>query len=124
MSQDNEPELHESVQLLLSRMESHPEEFDGIGPEDGGERMYTSLWGSVISRYWKLLTQEEQAAVTLGLRTANRKNFHSAVMKTILGDKGHLTSKEVYKPYHQMELTGMVTANEYANAAKALGVYK
>jgi hypothetical protein len=122
MSQDNE--LHESVQLLLSRMESHPEEFDGIGPEDGGERMYTSLWGSVISRYWKLLTQEEQAAVTLGLRTANRKNFHSAVMQTILGDKGHLTSKEVYKPHHQMELTGLVTANEYANAAKSLGIYK
>jgi hypothetical protein len=124
MSQDNEPELHESVQLLLSRMESHPEEFDGIGPEDGGERMYTSLWGSVISRYWKLLTQEEQAAVTLGLRTANRKNFHSAVMKTILGDKGHLAGKEVYKPHHQMELTGLVTANEYANAAKSLGIYK
>jgi len=128
MSQDNE--LHESVKLITARMESHPEEFDGLAMDMQNDRMYSSRWGSVIRNYWSVLSAYEQATITTSLREANRKNFHSAVMKTILvpdeeqlGQRA-LVGKEVYKPYHQMELTGMVTANEYANVAKGMGVLK
>jgi hypothetical protein len=128
MSQDNE--LHEGVKLITARMESHPEEFDGLSMDVQNDRIYSSRWGSVIREYWSVLSAYEQATITTSLREANRKNFHSAVMKTILAPSDEhlnprtLTGKEVYKPYHQMELTGLVTANEYANAAKALGIIK
>ena len=125
MSQDNE--LHEGVKLVVARMESHPEEFDGLAVDMQNDRLYSSRWGSVIRNYWGVLSVYEQATVTTSLREANRKNFHSAVMKTILApdeEQRTLMGKEVYKPHHQMELSGMVSANEYANTAKALGIIK
>lgn len=128
MSQDNE--LHESVKLITARMESHPEEFDGLAMDMQNDRLYSSRWGSVIRNYWSVLNPYEQATITTSLREANRKNFHSAVMKTILAPNDEqlnprtLTGQKTYVAYEQRELPGMISANEYANAAKALGVYK
>ncbi len=84
----SEEKLHDGVELLLKRMESHPEEFRGV--TDMNESQYTlstSRWNSVIHQYWRYLTEREQAAVKLGLRNAQRSNFHATVMETILGDK-------------------------------------
>ena len=78
-------ELHEGVKLLIARTESHPEEFSGLGmrgmPHDDP---YRTRWTGVLDKYWEVLTDAEKAAINTALREANRKNFHSAVMKTII----------------------------------------
>jgi hypothetical protein len=88
------------------------------------DRMYTSRWGSVIRNYWGVLSVYEQATITTSLREANRKNFHSEVMKTILAPDAEQTIPPYPRTYVQQELPGMITANQYANVAKGLGVHK
>lgn len=119
----SEEKLHDGVELLLKRMESHPEEFRGV-PE-ANEQQYTlstSRWSSVIHQYWRYLTEREQAAVKLGLRNAQRSNFHATVMETILGDKKEAGGVNMLDAYHytqgkqvsQMTLSGIPTPQEYA----------
>lgn len=80
-------EYHDAVKLLLARMESHPEEFVSINMLKEQDRLYTSRWGSVMSQFWHTLTTEEQDAINAGLLTANRDNFHRAVMQELLDPK-------------------------------------
>lgn len=80
-------EYHDAVKLLLARMESHPEEFVSINMTKEQDRLYTSRWGSVMSQFWHTLTTEERDALNAGLLTANRDNFHRAVMQELLDPK-------------------------------------
>lgn len=125
-------ELHEGVKLLTARMESHPEEFNGVGTNDMVyESMYGSArWTRVIHEYWKVLTEYEKAVITTSLREANRKNFHSAVMKTILAPDEELIKRQsmgmkigqgVYP--QQMELPGIPTLNEAAYGPASITSY-
>lgn len=116
MSEENK-EVHEGVKLLLARMESHPEEFNGVGVKDMlHDTAYNSRWTGVLHRYWGVLTEYEQAMINVSLREANRKNFHSAVMKTILGPDDETTKWQNMEAQRtiglypqQMELPGMST---------------
>lgn len=118
-------ELHEGVKLLIARMESHPEEFTGIGVKDMlHDSMYNNRWTRVLSVYWEVLTEYEKATITTTLREANRKNFHSAVMKTILApDEETLRQRAMAEQARmriqpqQLELPGMLDASSYALGA-------
>ena len=80
-------EHHDAVKLLLARMESHPEEFAGINMTKEAGRLHTSRWNAVLWQFWHTLTTEEQDALNNALSTANRNNFHRAVMQELLDPK-------------------------------------
>lgn len=88
-------EYHDVVKLLLARIESHPEEFTGIDMTREQDRLYTSRWGGLITRFWHTLTSEEQAALNNALVTANRNNFHSEVMKELLDPRDSRAGKQM-----------------------------
>jgi len=76
--------MNEGVQIILERMKTHPDEFDGVGAIHNSQ--YTlggSKWGTVISRYWEFITEEEHAALKAGITEANRQNLTSAVLRTL-----------------------------------------
>lgn len=79
--------MNEGVKILVERIETHPEEFDGLAlsMDSGiGERLYTSKWGGVFARYWMVLTKEEQELIKAKMTEANRHNFTTAVIQTIM----------------------------------------
>lgn len=85
---EKDGEMCEGVRLLLSRVESHPEEFDGLGI-DFAERhgIHQSRWGFVISRYWQVLTDYEKAIILTSIREANRNNMATTVLQTIFDER-------------------------------------
>lgn len=125
--------LHAGVELLLSRMKSHPEEFDA---ENGDYGLVSSnKWQRVMAKYWDELTDKEKAVITIGLREARRTNFHSAVMSNIL--TGAEPERREELPYviggtvsgagvslrnyqNQMELPGMETHAKHIEAHLAI----
>lgn len=88
-------ELGEATRLLLDRMQTHPEEFDGINLKDAYDSGFTSYlgsgrnWRAVIARYWSVLEEVEQNAITEALRTANRYCMTRMVISTVLHEHKH-----------------------------------
>lgn len=92
-------EFIEGVKIMLERMKTNPEEFDGLLSDSGqfGERLYTSRWGGVVSRYWAVMTDEEKLAVAAGLREANRQNLTATVMDTLFNKGNHKHGEFAYE---------------------------
>lgn len=67
-------ELHGVVELLLARMESHPEEF-----ERG-----TSRWNWMLEGVLTHCSEEERAALHAGLRPIRLQQLHEDVMDELL----------------------------------------
>lgn len=85
---EKDAEICEGVRLLLSRVESHPEEFDGLGVDFAEKHgLYQGRWGVVISRYWQVLTEYERAIILTSIREANRNNMAATVLKTIFEER-------------------------------------
>ena len=108
-------ELHDGIKLILKRMETHPEEFDGVveGDKHSQFNLHTK-WGNIIARYWEVLTPAETAALSKALTEANRHCMHVAVMKAILVDGADLYQNKLSA---QMPLPGIPTIQEYAKQA-------
>lgn len=75
--------MNHGVEILLDRMGTHPEEFDGvtIGSEYA---LSNSRWSSVIGRYWAYLTDEEKAAINDKMVEVNREMLTAAVMNGLM----------------------------------------
>lgn len=69
------------LELILKRMESHPEEFAGV---NGG---CSKEWYSVISPVIDHLTDEEKKALTQGMKQAYRDHFNGQVLKKVAGER-------------------------------------
>ena len=77
-------EIGDGAKLLLARIETHPEDFVGVYGANVQHRLHSNRWEAVIYRYWHALNTAEQAAITAALTEANRRNFHTDVMREIL----------------------------------------
>lgn len=93
---EKDAEICEGVRLLLSRVESHPEEFDGLGVDFAEKHgLHQGRWGVVISRYWQVLTEYERAIILTSIREANRNNMAATVLKTIFEGREKREQMEV-----------------------------
>lgn len=70
-------DFHPVVKLLISRMESNPEEFDGRG-----------LWRSRVDIYDDAYTPEETAALVAAERHITLGRKHVTVMESLLSASG------------------------------------
>jgi hypothetical protein len=68
-------DLHPAVQLLLKRMESHPEEFT--------ERPPSNMW-RLTKKYEDYFTEEERTAVTRALSGLMKDVMHKEVLHEML----------------------------------------
>lgn len=69
--------MHEAVKLLLSRMESNPQEFD----YEGGK------WRTTIESHTRWMSKEEREAVNAKLRNINLDGMRTRMLKRILTDE-------------------------------------
>lgn len=63
------------LQILVSRMETHPEEF-----------VHDGKWTDVLASIDKHLTEEEKAALKQGYADMARSAFNEVVLRTIAGE--------------------------------------
>ena len=75
---ERELKMHYAVELLLARMESHPEDFS---QERSGK------WLQTINAYKKFFTEEEGIAVRDGLRKINMESMTEDIMKRMVKDE-------------------------------------
>jgi len=68
------------IELMLKRMESHPEEFVGV---NGG---CTKDWHAVITPVIPYLTTEEKQLLTSALTRAYRDHFNAQTLRKIAGE--------------------------------------
>lgn len=76
-------EFCEGAKLLLSRIESHPEEFAGVRISPEHMNVLGNHWQSVVNVYWGYLSTAEQEAIAEALVRANREQLAPAVMRVI-----------------------------------------
>lgn len=69
------------LDLMLKRMETHPEEFVGV---NGG---CSRDWYNTINPVIPYLTDEERGSIDLALRKAYREHFTGEVMRVIAGER-------------------------------------
>lgn len=73
MTERSEPDFHPVVKLLIARMESNPEEFDGRG-----------LWRSRVDIYDDAYTEVEVDALQSAERDIALGRKHAVVMESLL----------------------------------------
>lgn len=78
------------IELILKRMESHPEEFVGVR---GG---CSKEWHAVIAPAVAHLTDEEKEALSTALTKAHRDHLNAQVMKKIAGEDVMSDREKVY----------------------------
>lgn len=69
------------LELMLKRMETHPEEF--VGANGGCSRE----WHIIISPVIDNLTGEEKKALEQGMRQAHRDHFNGQVLRKLAGEQ-------------------------------------
>ena len=120
-------EFHPLVELLLARMKSHPEEFEG----DMSSGLYSDRnlptglrWAQVISHMKDYLTPEEEVAVTAALRVIRMDSIHRHAMDELLnGEERRRKEREEEERWQQMVhkqsmgASGTLTHQQMANSA-------
>lgn len=86
MTPDNdEPEFHDTVKLLLARMDSNPDDFIPQGVPNNSNRQNFRHFVEVAQQY---LTGAEKAALKQKLREVGLMHIHKQIMRAILnGEK-------------------------------------
>jgi hypothetical protein len=69
------------LELMLKRMETHPEEFAGV---NGG---CSKEWYSIVLPVIEHLTNEEKKAFERGLKQAYRDHFNGQVLRKLAGEQ-------------------------------------
>lgn len=100
-------ELHPVVKLVLARMESHPEEFNG----DSVGRWDYAL--DVIEGYG---SEEEEAAIASGLRTIRLEEVHKWMMDELL----HGESRRAERKREEAELRAQAMQAQIAQGIQTL----
>jgi hypothetical protein len=76
-------EMNKGVEILIGRMESHPQEFqhDVMRGEYG-------RWANVLAQVMQgdIFSEEERAAVQQALRTTRREQFTKRVIQQLMAD--------------------------------------
>jgi hypothetical protein len=99
--------MNKGVEILLSRMDSNPEEFDYDG--------WLANWSRLYDRYAECLTEEERAAVDNKRTEILRDTFTNSVMAKLLGAEREM--KEI-SPEMQKYIDNM---HEWNNVLKDRG---
>jgi hypothetical protein len=80
--------MNKGIELLLLRMESNPEEFQGFVPSPMGNTARASRWHPFLTFVHKneggVFTEAEQEAVITKLRSIQGETFTNAVMQELL----------------------------------------
>ena len=76
---DDRLEVHPAMELLLARMESHPQEFYGKG---NSSKWITYV--GIMERSKTLWNRKEKRLYNEALRKARMEEFHHEIMKIIL----------------------------------------
>ena len=89
--------MHKVVELILKRMESHPEEFVDVRMKQ------------MIEPYRQYLTTDEKEALKAKEREIHLDTLHVRVMKQILAEKEVAVDTEAYRAQQQAHM-GKVAA--------------
>jgi len=97
-----EDDFHDVVNLLLKRMESHPEEFEVSSVEERGVVSDHDRWWRVMDKVLDHGTDEEKAAVRAGLREIKLNAAHKIMMDELLnGDERRAKRQEEEAEYER-----------------------
>lgn len=118
MESEEPQELHPAVQLLLKRMDSHPEEFAARG-------MYR--WESIYSDINQVASQSEKQAMKAKLRAIKMEAIHKRMMEQLLTEdvdeqeheyeRNILKALQVQQQAQQTALqNSMIPLHNYQNA--------
>ena len=95
------------IELMLKRMETHPEEFVGV---QGG---CSKEWYAVFTPVVPHLTEEELNAVNEALKKAHREHFTGQVMKQMAGESVMSDRERQYaEDYYGRSLTEMLRKSQ------------
>ena len=96
------------LEIMLKRMETHPEEFVGV---QGG---CSKEWYAVITPAIPHLTEEETEALKLALRKAYRDHLTTQVMKKIAGEEVMSDRERTYlsEDYYGRSLPELLRKNQ------------
>ena len=92
-------EMHDVVEMLLSRMKDYPEDFINADAMMMGR---PNKWQRALNIINEVVTQEEKNALALARQEAKRAIHMGAALKTILSDE----EPEEDKPYMTMKTQG------------------
>lgn len=102
--------MHKVVELILKRMESHPEEF------------VDARMKQMIEPYRQYLTTEEKEALKSKEREIHLDTLHVRVMKQILAEKEVAVDIEAYRTAAQQQaLMDKVAATKWNSLQNSLG---
>jgi hypothetical protein len=80
--------MNKGIELILSRMESNPEEFQGFVPSPMGNTARSSRWQPFLTFVHKneggVFLPAEQEAVITKLRSIQGETFTNAVLQELL----------------------------------------
>ena len=95
-------EMHDVVNLLLKRMESHPEEFESALGESENLTDAQDRWWRVLDRVLEHGTEEEKAAIRAALREIKLDAAHRIMMDELLnGDERRRRMQEEETTYER-----------------------
>lgn len=80
MTVPEKKQMNAGVELLLKRMETHPEEFNGHGRD--------SKWESLVYQYSDWLDEEDKQAIKNALKEMRQQQFTEKVMEELVDPKG------------------------------------
>jgi hypothetical protein len=105
--------MNKGVEILLARMETHPEEFE-----------QDSKWVGMFNEYKKYMEPEEQTAVLEKLRQLKMDKFEELIVKRLMREKRELEpiQSDLFgnsgSPYITMNTTGRAI---FANTTLTIG---
>ena len=88
MADEEEPEVHPLVELLLKRMESNPEEFDGTNIHGG-------RWGPQLGKLAWFMTDKEKKLLLGKIREHIFDTVYQEVLKELLDPEGANSAKTI-----------------------------
>lgn len=94
--------MNPTIEILLKRMESNPEEFNYNINTDKGSR-----WGEIYERYSHCLSVEDREAYTNGIYNLRLKDFHEEVLKELLIPKDKESDEGKWLARQRVDANGM-----------------
>lgn len=104
-------ELREAVQILIKRMETHPDEFD-TNPK-GRFSWVTRMLVNPETVWAGVLTEAEMQALTQAYKATRYRLFHAQVMETLLNED------EAEDPFMEVQGSSLKPAKFPITAAQA-----
>lgn len=108
--------MNTGIELVLKRMESHPEEFVGV---NGG---CSKEWYAVVTPVLPYLTDDEKEALNSALKQAYLDHFNAQVLKKIAGESVMSDRELRYsEDYYGRSLTDVINNGINGTSGVTLG---